>query len=238
MVSKLSRKLGSFADLSADDVAALDQLAGAARPFEAGHELIRQGSRPENVFLLEEGWACRHKITPDGARQIVAYLIPGDLCDIHIFILKTMDHGISLLSDAKVAAVPKQTMLDLMRTRPVVAEALFWATLVDEATLREWLVNMGQRDAFERMAHLFCEMWVRTCEVGLVTDQRFFLPLTQHELGDTIGLTAVHTNRTLQRMRAEGLISLSNRQLTILDLDRLKAVAGFDPNYLHLDRRL
>jgi CRP-like cAMP-binding protein len=237
MSSPLARKLSSFAKLSDDDRAALDRLCTNLTSVRMGSDLITEGDRPEDVFLLVEGWAYRYKMLPDGGRQIVAYLIPGDLCDIHIFILKTMDHAIGLLSDAKVARISKSTMRATMRERLAIAEALFWATLVDEAVLREWLVNLGQRDAFERIAHLFCEMWLRMSQVGLVDSDEFSLPLTQEQLGDTTGLTAVHVNRVLQRMRAEGLITLSARQLTIHSIQRLKDIAGFDPNYLHLDRR-
>jgi CRP-like cAMP-binding protein len=237
MQSPLTRKLSSFADLSAEDQQALEALGSNARSYPAGHILIREGDRPEEVFLLMSGWAYRYKLLRDGSRQIMAYLIPGDLCDIHIFILKEMDHGIGLLSNAKVAAISRQEMASLLDKRPMIARSLFWATLVDEAVLREWLVNMGQRDAYERIAHLFCEMWTRMHKVGLVLRQEFSLPLTQEELGDTLGLTSVHINRMLQRMRAEGLISLSKGQLTIHNIDRMREVAGFNPNYLHLDRR-
>ena len=238
MRSALALKLHSFADLSADDRIAIDRLSARTLQYKAGRSLIKEGDRPEEVFLLLEGWACRYKILPDGGRQIMALLLPGDLCDIHIFILKTMDHGISLLSDAKVAAIPREAMLALLSERSTVAQALFWATLVDEAALREWLVNVGQREAYARIAHLFCELWLRLGQVGLVSNRGFYMPLTQEQIGDALGLTSIHVNRTLQRLRAEGLISLVGRQLNIDDLDRLRAVADFNPNYLHLDRRL
>lgn len=237
MPSPLVRKLSSFADLSADDQVHLDRLSGHSSELKAGRTLIKQGERPEAVFLLLKGWAYRYKLLPDGGRQIMAFLLPGDLCDIHVFILKAMDHSIGLLSDATVAKIPKAAMLSTIKERPEIGQALFWSTLVDEATLREWLVNMGQRDAYERMAHLFCELWERLRQVGLTSDGEFSLPLTQEQLGDTVGLTPVHVNRVLQRMRADGLISLSAKHLTIHDLDRLRAIAGFSPNYLHLTRR-
>jgi CRP-like cAMP-binding protein len=237
MDSPLARKLSSFIDLAPEEVARLDALSRSVRRYGAGKNLIKEGDRPEFVFLLVDGWAYRYKVLPDGRRQIMAYLIPGDLCDIHIFILKEMDHSIGLLSNAQVAAIPKQAMLDLIHEHPRIGEALFWSTLVDEGVLREWLVNLGQRDAFQRIAHLFCEMWLRMCQVGLTEDGEFSLPLTQEQLGDTMGLTSVHVNRVLQRMRAEGLISLSSKNLAIHDIDRLKQIAQFDPNYLHLERR-
>lgn len=237
MLNPLLRKLSTFVDLSKDDQAALDRLCHDTRSYKAGSNLIREGQRPEAVFLLVKGWAYRYKLLPDGSRQIVAYLIPGDLCDIHIFILKEMDHSMALLSDATIAHILRRDMEDLLRERPAIGQALFWSTLVDEATLREWLLNIGQRDAYHRLAHLFCEMWARMRQVGLVTDDEFSLPLTQEQLGDTMGLTPVHVNRVLQRMRSEGLISLTSKQLTIHDIDRLKKIADFDPKYLHLDRR-
>jgi CRP-like cAMP-binding protein len=237
MDNPLARKLSSFIDLAPEDVARLDALSRSVRRYGAGKNLIKEGDRPEVVFLLVDGWAFRYKVLPDGSRQILAYLIPGDLCDIHIFILKEMDHSIGLLSNAQVAAIPKQAMLDLIHEHPRIGEALFWSTLVDEGVLREWLVNLGQRDAFQRIAHLFCEMWLRMCQVELTEGGEFSLPLTQEQLGDTMGLTSVHVNRVLQRMRAEGLISLSSKNLVIHDIDRLKQIAQFDPNYLHLERR-
>lgn len=186
------------------------------------------------MFLLVEGWACRYKILRDGKRQIMAYLVPGDLCDVHIFILKQMDHSIGLLSDAKVVAIAKDKILQLFEEHPNLARALWWSTLTDEAVLREWLVNMGQRDAYDRVAHLLTELWLRLRTVGLTNDGSFELPVTQTDLGDTLGLTSVHVNRTLQRLRVEGLIDLSRGRLHILDVPKLMAVTHFEPNYLHL----
>lgn len=234
MTNPLVRKLASFRQLHDGDVDLLNRICAQTRSYKAGTDLIREGERPNDVFLLVEGWAHRYKILPDGSRQIIAYLIPGDLCDIHIFILKEMDHAIGLLSDARVATISKAEMQRMLDDHPAIAQALFWATLVDEAVLREWLVNMGQRDAYARIAHLFCEMWLRMEQVGLVTGQEIFLPLTQEQLGDTIGLTKVHVNRVIQRMRSEGLISLTDKTLTIHDAGRLREIAGFDPNYLHI----
>ena len=237
MTHVLARKLEGFADLSAEDRAAIAQLCAETRTVEPGTDLIREGDRPESVFLLIDGWACRYKLMPDGRRQILAYLIPGDLCDIHIFVLKRMDHGIGMLGPATVAAIRPDRMLDIMRCHPAVERALWWATLVDEAILRAWLVNMGQRDAYQRIAHLLYEMWLRMRAVGLVDEGRqFSLPLTQAQLGDTVGLTPVAVNRALQRLRAEGLIVLDQKRLTIHQPERLAEISGFERNYLHLDR--
>ncbi len=237
MRNPLTRKLGAFCDFSTEEKAVLDALCADTRTGKAGEILIEEGDRPDDVFLLVEGWGYRYKHLPDGERQILAYLLPGDLCDIHIFILKEMDHGIALLGDARFAKIHKDEMRSTMRAHPGVLEALFWATLVDEAVLREWLVNVGQRPAYERIAHLFYELWLRLREVGEVEDHEFTFPVTQAQLADTVGLTPVHVNRTLQRMRQEGLITLENRRIVIHDIAALEKISQFDAKYLHLDRR-
>ncbi|KQM40774.1 Crp/Fnr family transcriptional regulator [Sphingomonas sp. Leaf10] len=237
MSNPLTQKLASLANFSPDDADALDRLCRNTFDIRAGRDLIRVGDRSEQVFLLLDGWACRYKDLPDGKRQILAYLIPGDLCDPHIFIFEEMDHSIRALGDARVAAIPKQVILDLTDRYPALARGFWWSALVDEAISREWLVNVAQRDSYTRMAHLFCEMWLRMCQVDLARDGTFDLPVTQEQLGDTLGITPIHVNRVLQRMRAEGLISTNRRQLTIHDVDALQDAAEFDPRYLHLDAR-
>ena len=135
------------------------------------------------------GWAARYKLLPDGTRQITAFLIPGDFCDLHVTILREMDHGILALSPATIAYIPHQAMQDLPLNRPALARALWWATLVDEAVLRAWIVTIGRRDAHEGVAHLLCELHARMRNVGLVEEGAFSLPLTQEELADALGLT-------------------------------------------------
>jgi CRP-like cAMP-binding protein len=182
---------------------------------------------------MVEGWAARAEILKDGGRQITAILLPGDFCDLHVTILGEMDHDIVALTDARVAYVPHKAMEELPAMRPELGRALWWATLVDEAVLRSWISNIGRRDAYQRLAHLFCELHARLKLVGLVEGDRFDLPMTQEVLADAQGLTPVHVNRTLQALRGEGLIELSERMLTILDVARLHKAAGFDPSYLH-----
>ncbi len=188
------------------------------------------------MFLVLKGWAFRYKQLEDGSRQILAYLVPGDLCDIQIFLFDKMDHSIGLLSDALIVKIPAAEILELMDRFPRIERALMWGTLVDEATLREWLLNVGQRFALQRLAHLFCELCVRLTVVGLVDeDESFTMPLTQMELADTTGMTAVHVNRMLQRLRQDKLISTANGRLKILDFEKLAEICGFNQNYLHTD---
>jgi CRP-like cAMP-binding protein len=226
-------KLERFTRLSADDKAALQHASRNTREIRPNRDIISEGDRPGHVHLMLEGWAARYKVIPDGSRQITAYLIPGDFCDLHITILKHMDHGIVALTPATVAFISHEEMRVLTTERPELTRALWWATLVDEGVLRAWIVNIGRRDAYEGISHLMCEMHVRMKNVGLVEDGTFHMPVTQEELADTLGLTPVHVNRVLQRLRSEGLIELSGRMLNILDVGALRKACGFDGGYLH-----
>lgn len=232
----LIRKLGRFVPLTEGERAALEHLCRNPRRRPEGTDLIQEGDKPVAVFMVLKGWAYRYKQLADGSRQIMAYLVPGDLCDIQIFLFEKMDHSIGLLSDAEVVKIPAIEILELMDRFPRIERALMWATLVDEATLREWLLNVGQRFALQRLAHLFCELHVRLSVVGLVDDEdSFTMPLTQVELADTTGITTVHVNRTLQRLRKDKLVSTHKGRLTIHDFDQLAEIAGFNQAYLHTD---
>jgi CRP-like cAMP-binding protein len=235
--SPLVAKLETRARLADEDRDALNALYRDAREIGARRNIIREGDRPDHVHLMVEGWAARYKLLPDGARQITAFLIPGDFCDLHVTILGEMDHGIATLTRSRVAFIPRATM-DSLTDRASLAKAFWWATLVDEAVLRSWIVNIGRRDAFEAISHLICELYVRMKNIGLVDGHRFEVPLTQEEIGDALGLTSVHVNRVLQRLRSEDLISFSHGMLTIHDYRRLEKASGFNPNYLHIERRV
>jgi CRP-like cAMP-binding protein len=233
--SPLVAKLETRARLSVEDRDALNALYVDPREIGARRHVIREGDRPDHVHLMIEGWAARYKLLPDGARQITAFLIPGDFCDLHVTILGEMDHGIIALTSSKVAFIPRATM-DSLTDRVSLAKAFWWATLVDEAVLRSWIVNVGRRDAFEAVGHLICELYVRMKNIGLVDGDHFEVPLTQEELADALGLTSVHVNRVLQRLRSEDLISFSQGMLTIHDYRRLEKASGFNSNYLHIER--
>lgn len=233
MRNLLTRKLEAFGPLPEEDRRLLDLAVRSPRAVPSDQDVIREGDETSVVHLIVEGFACRYKLLNDGSRQIVAFLIPGDFCNLHVFILRIMDHSIATLSPAHMVEIPRARILE-MTERPALARSLWWATLVDEAILREWLLNNGQREAEERIAHLLCELHARLDVVGLVTGDRFSLPITQAEIGDALGLSAIHVNRSLQILRAQNLITLRHRELVINDPDRLKALAGFDANYLHL----
>ncbi len=233
MDNVLARKLELFGELPPSDRELLDEIVSAPRQVEADTDLIREGERPNHVHVVIQGLACRYQMLEDGKRQITAFLLPGDFCDLHVFILKAMDHNIATLTESSVAIVPRTKVLELTE-RPALARALWWATLVDEATLRATVVNIGRREAEERVAHLFCELHLRLQAVGLADGGTFELPLTQAELADAMGISAVHANRMLQSLRQRHLIRVSTKSVTILDVPRLRELSGFDPNYLHL----
>lgn len=219
------RKLEGFAILSDDDRWMLERIS--AEPYVVGPDtdLVREGDKPEGVYLIMEGMACRHKRLEGGARQIMAYLVPGDLCDLDVALLKRMDHTITTLSACKVVRLAPETVADIVRYHPAIARGLRISTLVDEATLREWLLNVGRRLPIQRLAHLFCEVFERLAAVGRVQEMSFALPLTQVELADTTGLSTVHVTRSLQELCSQGLIDLNDGHMSILDLPRLRTLS-------------
>jgi len=161
--------------------------------------------------------------------------VAGDLFDANVFILEAMDHSVAAITRLVYAEIGAADFEGLMRQSPRLTQALWWNELVNAAIAREWTINVGQRNAYERIAHLLCEMYVRLGSVGLTRDQGCDWPLTQNDLADATGLTPVHVNRTLQDLRRDGLIELHGRRLTVPDLAALAVAAMFNPNYLHLD---
>jgi CRP-like cAMP-binding protein len=228
----------TVADVRESDLELLIALCDDERTVPAKSDILTEGERPDHVHVILEGWAARYKTLSDGSRQIVAFLIPGDFCDLHVAILGHMDHGIVALTRCRVAYIPSAELDELTAHHNGLTKALWWATLVDEGVLREWILNVGRRDAFERIAHLLCEMHARMQMVGLVQEDRLALPLTQEQLADATGLTAVHVNRTLQRLRNDGLIEIGSGSLLIPNVGALREAAGFTGNYLHIKRRV
>ena len=231
----LVRKLETFVTLRTDEIDALEALSRHPKQYRADQTLIHEGAAVDHVCLIVQGLACRYKLLAGGRRQIMGYLIPGDICDVHFVMLNTPDHSLALVGDSQVVKIPTHKIRDLILRFPKIERALALAGLVDCAILREWLLNIGQRDAMQKLSHFFCEMSVRLKAIGRIHDDGSFeLPVNQMTLADTIGLTPVHINRTLQRLRTAGLIRLCQRRLTILDPTRLALVAGFDGNYLRM----
>jgi CRP-like cAMP-binding protein len=235
--SALQLRLEAFVRLSEQDRTLIDQLCRRnVREVGPRRDIVREGDRPRAVNLMLDGWACRYKQLPDGRRQIVSFFVPGDLCDSNIFILREMDHSIASITRLRYAEISPAGFEELTLRSPRITQALWWNELVGAAIAREWTTNVGQRTAFERIAHLLCEMHLRLRVVGLTENGSCAWPLTQTDLADATGLTAVHVNRTLQELRRRELVELQGRRLTIPDLEALQHVAMFNPNYLHLER--
>lgn len=236
MGNPLQLHLEAFAKLSRDDRALIAHATRTVKTIEARRDIIREGDKPVGVNVVLEGWAYRYKQLPDGRRQIVSFFIPGDLCDTNVFILKEMDHSIGSITRVSYSQILAPEFEELMARSPCITAALWWHELVTAAIQREWTTNVGQRTAAERLGHLFCEMFIRLRVVGLVDGNSCDWPLTQYDLADSTGLTAVHVNRTLQELRRLQLIELHGKRLTIPDLPRLMEASMFNANYLHLDR--
>jgi CRP-like cAMP-binding protein len=236
MPNRFIDKLRLLAELDEGDVHALINATSRARKIPARHDLIREGDRPGPVFVMLEGWACRYKILPSGTRQVLAFLMPGDSCDLHIGLLAEMDHSIQSMTPARVAMIERAEMDALMTDRPRIARAMYIAQLIDESTMRAWITSMGRRNSTERVAHLMCELYLRARNIGLTTEMTFALPVSQIILADSLGMTSVHINRIFRELRLAGAMALSRGSLKIVDPNKLVRIAGFDENYLH--RRL
>ena len=233
MLDAFIAKLRHGAALTESDEAALRSGIEHVRVVEAETDLVREGAPPGSVRLVVDGIALRYKNLPRGRRQIIAFLLAGDMCDLQIPILGVMDHGIRTLTRCQIASIP-QEVVDGWTERPRVIRALWWATLVDEAIMREWIVNLGARQAEERVGHLLVELLYRLEAVGLATKKGFALPLSQEKLGECTGLSAVHVNRVLGRLKKAGLVSFQRNRVAVEDLPALEKMSGFDPSYLHL----
>jgi CRP-like cAMP-binding protein len=238
MANALTRRLEEYTALSHEDRAELEGLAAlSTHTIPPRRDLIRQGDTPRSVYLILEGWACHYRALEDGRRQIVDFAVPGDLCDLNLFILDKMDHSIAAITRLKVAEIGREVLHRVVTNSPNITTALWWQELVSKSILREWIVNVGQRCASERIAHLMCEMFLRMESVGLTNGSSCDFPPTQQDIADATGLTSVHVNRTLQELRRQGLITLERQRLSIPDMPALQAAGQFNPDYLH-HRRL
>ena len=233
----LIRKLEHFVRLSATDRAVLDRAASErVRSFGPRVDIAREGDRPRDVHMILAGWACRYKQLEDGRRQIVSFFLPGDICDLNIFILREMDHSIGTITSVTVADLSREFFDEISSGFPRIATAFWWESLVNAAIQREWTMSLGQRTAAERMSHLLCEIFLRLRLAGLTREESCDFPLTQSDLADATGLSKVHVNRTLQELRSAELIVLKGKSLTIPNLERLMNEGLFNANYLHMNR--
>lgn len=229
------RKLKSIFPLSDEEKQALKSLPIQVVELKANQDIIRVGDQPQQCCMLLQGFTCVYKLTYTGRRQIMALHVPGDIPDLQSLHLKVIDNNIATIRPCTVGFIQHDDLRRLCERYPRLIAAFWRETLVDASIFREWLLNVGQREAYARVAHLLCELLVRLKAVGLVEDHAFELPITQEEMGDAIGVSAVHVSRTFQALRADGLVDNVRARIFLPDWERLKVAGEFDPLYLHLE---
>jgi CRP-like cAMP-binding protein len=233
-LQRLLKGLALRAPLREEDRKAILALPHTLRTLEHASYLVREGDPPQYCAVLVSGYAYRQKLTGDGSRQIIAIHIPGEALDFQNIFLDEADHNVQMLTRGEVAIIPREPLQALVRERPAVAHAVLVATLVEASIFREWVLNVGRRNARARLAHVLCEFAIRLDSAGLATELGYELPVTQEQLADVLGLTPVHVNRTLKALEAEGLIKRTKRSVSFPDWDRMRGVADFNQRYLHL----
>jgi CRP-like cAMP-binding protein len=207
---------------------------GSDREVAANTDIIQEGDQPWESTVLREGFAARYLIDRNGKRQITAVHVPGDFVDLHSFLLRRMDHGVLAISRCELSPVSHDALERITAENPHLTRLLWLSTLVDGAIHRKWLAQIGGADAYRRTAHLICELFLRLQAIGRVDDCSFQLPLTQTDIGDMLGMSIVHLNRTLDQLRTDGLVSWGSGMVTVRDWERLKERADFNPTYLNL----
>jgi CRP-like cAMP-binding protein len=231
LITKLERR----DRLTEAEKACLDGVWSPPRVYKPGQDIVREGSRPKESTIVLSGFCGRYNTLLDGRRQISALHIGGDFVDLHSFLLKVMDHGVTALSECKVVTVPHEVLTEITERQPHLTRMLWLSTLIDASINRRWIVAMGRLQSNAQFAHLICELRVRLGIIGQADDSGYDFPLTQTEVADVLGLSLVHVNRVVQELRREQLIAWSGRRITILDWDRLCALAEFEEGYLHLE---
>lgn len=220
--------------LSGDDRQAVLALPHSMKSLAPGTYVVREGEPPTGCGVLVAGFAYRQKLTGDGGRQILSIHIPGDALDFQNIFLNTADHSVQMLTGGHVALIPRADIQKIARSSASIGHAILLNILVDASIFREWILNVGRRDAKSRLAHVLCELAVRLDAHGLADDMGYHLPMTQAELADALGLTPVHLNRVIRGLEADGLIVRSKRDVTFPDWERMRDLADFNDRYLHL----
>lgn len=231
------RKLEYWHKLDDQDRAAVLALPHTVRTLEHNHYIVRELDRATHSCVLLSGYAIRHKIVAGGARQICSVHMRGDLVDLQNSFLGIADHSVQMLTAGKIAMVPREAIERIAFERPAVGKAMWTDTLVDGSIFREWIANVGRRDARTRVAHILCEFSLRLKVGGLGEQSGYEMPMTQEQLGDATGLTSVHINRTLKGLEADGLIERATpRSIVVGDWRKLAEVGDFNSAYLHLNQ--
>ena len=220
--------------LNLEEREAILGLTSHAKQIRPNFDIVSPGETVDHSCLIAHGLAARYDQMADGQRQLNAFHIEGDMCDLHSVVCPTAAWGIMAMTATTVLLVPHEQLRKLVATYPAIALALWRDGTADASILAKWVGNLGRRDARARVAHLFCEMGVRMEMAGLATRNHFWFDVTQTNLADAVGLTAVHVNRMMQGLRSEGLIRTMSHNIYVDDWDSLADAAEFDPDYLLL----
>jgi len=234
MIEFLIRKLKRRDALSPAEEAALLSLDGRLRDVSRGRDIIPMRAHVDHSSILLSGVAGRYLELRAGPRQFTEISVPGDFIDLHGFVMKQLDHAVLAFSDCRVLEIPHHQLRALTESHPHLARLLWLETVVDSAIHRQWLLALGLQDGPARLARLLCELHLRLEIVGLTYGLRMDLPLTQHQLGEVLGFSAVHTNRTIQTLREQKLVTWRDQEVEILDWGGLVALSEFDASYLRL----
>lgn len=235
VLSPALKRLERRSPFSDVDRSAFLNLPFFVKTMSPSNYIIREQDLTKNCCVLLSGFAFRSKVVGNGGRQILSIHIPGEVLDLQHAFLGIADHSIQMLTDGDVAFVAANAVYQIAVAHPVIGRAMWLETLAEGSIFREWIANIGRRDARSRVAHLLCEIAVRLHSAGLITGNRYELPMTQEQLGDATGLTPVHVNRTLQKLCSERLITRDKRAITIENWKALSVVADFNTGYLHLN---
>ncbi len=231
----LLKRLRYYCDLDDDTSRPLLDMPGRVMEAPRGTDLIVAGDAPTHGFVVETGWAIRYTLLSDGRRQVLNVLMPGDIFDLQVFIAAEADHSVTAITDMTLKTFKAEDLLNLFNLSGRLAQALWWASVQEEAMLREQIVRNGRRNAAERIAHFLLELHRRALVVGEGSGDGFRLPMTQTLIGDALGLTSIHVNRILKRFRDEGMIRRTGQWIELTDINALVELCDFDPSYLHLD---
>jgi len=229
----LIKRLRKSDDISEEDIQEINALPITVKEYAAERAVVRDGDRATECCLIAEGFCVRSKTIPDGKRQILSIHIAGEIPDLMSLFLHVMDHDLSTVTPCTLGFINHETLRKLHRRRPNVAEIFWRDTLIDAAMFREWIVNVGQRSAPARLAHVVAELRERLKVIGRVEGSDFEMPLTQEQIGEALGITSVHANRVIKQLRQEDVVDVQRGRVTVLNEAKFRQLADFDSRYLH-----
>lgn len=235
-IDRYMARIRSRSLLSDEEFAAISRMVESGEMQDVEGDFVQPGSQNETACLVVEGLVGRFAQQPDGARHIVALHIPGDMADLHSTVASTITWALRAMTPGKILRVRHERILEVANRYPAVAVAFWRDCVVDMTIISQSVVNIARKDAMARVAHILCEMMLRYRVNGDVSGNRFPFPITQADMADALGLTPIHLNRVLQRLKEEGLATKDRGTVTIHDWDQLVEIATFDPGYLQLEQ--